>query len=117
LQLKCSDGTICSFHATPKTNQAFSMAPGRGRTVPRTFTNPEVPVRFKCDLHPWNYAYLGVFAHPYFAVTDEQGQFTIPGVPAGQYSVEIFHPKGGISAKPVIVTDEPATLDFEVIAR
>ena len=92
------------------------MTPGRG-TVPRTFTNPEVPVRFKCDLHPWNYAWVGVFAHPYFAVTDEQGQFTIRGVPAGRYSVEIFHPKGGTSAQTVIVTDQPATVDFEVIKR
>ena len=116
LQLKCSDSTICSFIASPKANQAFSMAPWRG-TVPRSFTNPEVPVRFKCDLHPWNYAYLGVFAHPYFAVTDEQGRFTIRGVPAGRYSVEIFHPRSGTSAKPVIVTDQPATVDFEVIAR
>jgi hypothetical protein len=109
LQLKCSDGTICSFHATPKANQEFSMTPGRGTVLPRTFTNPEVPVRFKCDLHPWNYAYLGVFAHPYFAVTDEQGRFTIRGVPAGRYSVEIFHPRSGTSAKPVIVIDQSAT--------
>jgi len=116
LQLKCSDGTICGFHATPKANQEFVMTPGEG-TVPRTFTNPEVPVRFKCDLHPWNYAYVGVFAHPYFAVTDEQGRFTIRGVPAGKYSVEIFHPRSGTSAKPIIVTDQPADVDFEVIAR
>ena len=92
------------------------MTPWRG-IIPRTFTNPEVPVRFKCDLHPWNYAYLGVFDHPYFAVTDEQGRFTIPGVPAGRYIVAIFHPTSGKSAKPVIVTDQPATVDFEVIAR
>ena len=116
LHLKCSDGTICSFHATPKANQEFSIGPGQG-TVPRTFTKPEVPVRFKCDLHPWNYAYVGVFAHPYFAVTDAQGRFTIRGVPAGRFSLELFHPKGGTSAKPVFVTDQPATVDFEVIAR
>ena len=116
LDLKCSDGTICGFHATPKVNREFVMTPGPG-TVRRTFTNSEVPVRFKCDLHPWNHAYVGVFAHPYFAVTDEQGQFTIRGLPPGRYSIEMFHPKSGTSAKPVIVTDKGATVDFEVIAR
>jgi len=116
LQLKCSDGVPCSFHAAPKINRSFSIGMGRG-TVPRAFTEPEVPVRFKCDLHPWNYAYVGVFAHPYFAVTDEQGRFTIPGVPAGRYSLEIFHPKGGTNAQPVVVTDKVTAVDFEVTAR
>ena len=74
-------------------------------------------MRFKCDLHPWNYAYVGVFAHPYFAVTDEQGRFTIPGVPAGRHSIEIFHPKGGTNAKPVLVADKVVTVDFEVTAK
>jgi hypothetical protein len=43
LQLKCSDGTICSFHTAPKANRAFAMSPFRD-AVPRTFTEPEVPV-------------------------------------------------------------------------
>lgn len=76
-----------------------------------------MPVRFKCDLHPWNYAYVGVFAHPFFAVTDERGHFTIRGVPAGRYTLEMFHPKGGTSAKPIVPTDKAATVDFEVTAR
>lgn len=116
LQLNCSDGTICGFHATANVNQDFVVTPLQD-AVSRTLSKPEVPVRFECDLHPWNYAYLGVFAHPYFAVTDEQGRFTIREVPAGRYSLEVFHPRSGTSAKPVIVTDQPSTVDFEVIAR
>jgi hypothetical protein len=113
LQLKCSDGSVCSFVTFPKVNQAFSSAPIRG-PVPRTFAAPEVPVRFKCDLHPWNYAYVGVFAHSFFAVSDEEGRFAIRGVPPGRYVVEIFHPKAGTSTKPVVVTDKTATMDFEL---
>lgn len=116
LQLKCSDGTICSFHTAPKANQAFAISPCHD-IVTRTFTQPEVPVRFKCDLHPWNYAYVGVFGHPFFAVTDERGRFRIRGLPAGRYTLEVFHPKSGTSAKPIVVTDKASTVDFEMIAR
>lgn len=116
LQLKCSDGTICTFHSQPKANKGFSITPIQG-TVPSVFTKPEVPVRFRCDVHLWNYAYVGVFEHPYFAVTDEQGRFTVRGVPAGKYNIEIFHPKGGTNAQPITVTDKATTVDFEVIAK
>lgn len=116
LQLKCSDGTICSFHTAPKANRAFAISPFHD-TASRAFTEPEVPVRFKCDLHPWNYAYVGVFAHPFFTVTDERGQFTIRGVPLGRHTLEIFHPKGGTNAKQIVVTDKVGTVDFEMIAR
>jgi hypothetical protein len=74
-------------------------------------------VQFKCDLHPWNYAYVGVFAHPFFAVTDQDGRFAIHGVPAGHHDLAIFHSKGGTSTKPIAVTDQLTTMDFEVTAK
>ncbi|MBL9166831.1 MAG: carboxypeptidase regulatory-like domain-containing protein [Verrucomicrobiales bacterium] len=116
LLFKCSDGTICSFHAMLNAGADFSVTPGRD-TVSRTFAQPELPVLFRCDLHPWNSAYVGVFSSPYFAVTDAQGRFTIRGVPAGRYSVALFHPKTGTTAKPVVLADHPATVDFEVFPR
>ena len=42
---------------------------------------PEVLLRMKCDVHPWMFAHIGVCEHPYFGVTDKDGNFTIPGVP------------------------------------
>lgn len=85
-----------------KANREFAIAPFLDKGAGRTFTEPEVPVRFKCDLHPWNYAYVGVFAHPFFAVTDKQGQFAIRGVPRGRYALGIFHPKSRTSSKPLL---------------
>ena len=116
LQLKCSDGTICSFCTAPKANRGFAIAPLHD-AVSRTFTEPEVAVRFKCDLHPWNYAYVGVFEHPFFAVTDEQGRYMISGVLAGSYTVEVFHPKTGATGKSVVVADKMTKVDFEVTAK
>jgi Carboxypeptidase regulatory-like domain len=104
---------ICSFHTAPKANRAFAIAPFSS-AAHWTFSEPEVAVQFKCDLHPWNFAYVGVFAHPYFAVTDEQGRFSIPGVPAGQYTLETFHPSCSTSSKTIAVTNGTTTVDFEV---
>ncbi len=44
-----------------------------------------VPV--KCNQHPWMKAYIGVLKHPFFAVTAQDGSFTIKGVPPGTYTV------------------------------
>lgn len=48
-------------------------------------------VEVRCTLHPWVRAYVAVFDHPYFAVTDEQGTFRIEGLPAGTYGVKVWH--------------------------
>src|SRR3954447_17482592 len=49
--------------------------------------------RVKCDVHPWMSAYIGVFEHPYFAVTKADGTFAINGVPDGDYTLTFWHEK------------------------
>jgi Carboxypeptidase regulatory-like domain len=45
-----------------------------------------------CTLHPWSHATIAVFDHPYFAVTDEHGRFSLDSVPAGSYTIRIWRP-------------------------
>jgi hypothetical protein len=49
------------------------------------------PIKLSCGAHPWMSAYAWVFEHPYFAVTDENGYFKIPKVPAGKQFVVVWH--------------------------
>ena len=44
-------------------------------------------VRVFCDIHPHMSAFILVFAHPFFDVTDDDGRFVIEGVPPGAYTV------------------------------
>ncbi len=54
---------------------------------------PENFLKFKCDVHPWMFAYVTVADSPYFAVSAKDGTFKIANVPAGKYTVEAAHRK------------------------
>ena len=67
----------------------------------KKFDKPEVPLRFKCDVHKWMGAYSGVFNHPFFAVTNDQGTFEIKNLPPGNYVIEAWHEKYGTQTQNV----------------
>jgi plastocyanin len=48
-------------------------------------------VEARCEMHPWVRGYVAVFEHPYFAITDASGGFTIDQLPAGTYTVKVWH--------------------------
>lgn len=48
-------------------------------------------VEVRCAEHPWARGYIAVFDHPYFAVTDRKGSFTIDSLPPGTYTVKMWH--------------------------
>jgi len=54
-------------------------------------------IKFDCSIHPWMSAYVRVFDHPYFAITDAKGEYTIKDAPVGKYRVFVWHAKGGFS--------------------
>jgi hypothetical protein len=86
-----------------------------GPIVERAFDKQEETlIRFKCDVHPWMFSYIAVFDHPFFAVTDKDGGFKIPKLPAGKYTLEVLHRKAGKVSKEITVTDANQTVDFEL---
>ena len=93
-KIKNSDATLHNVHATPKINKEFNFGqPLKDQVSEKSFDQAEVLVRMKCDVHPWMFAYVGVVDHPYFAVTDKDGNFKISGVPDGKYTVVAYHLK------------------------
>ena len=53
----------------------------------------EHAIYIKCDVHPWMKSYVSVFDHPYFAVTDENGNYKIDNIPPGTYNVIAWQEK------------------------
>lgn len=118
IKIRNSDATLHNVHATPKINKEFNFGqPIKGQVTEKSFDKAEVLVRVKCDVHPWMFAYIGVVDHPYFAVTDKDGNFKIANVPAGKYTVEAVHLKAGNATQVITVTDsdtKPANFTLEV---
>jgi hypothetical protein len=93
-KVKNSDPTLHNIHATPKVNKEFNFGqPLKDQVNEKSFDQAEVLVRMKCDVHPWMFAYIGVVDHPYFAVSDKDGNYTISGVPDGKYTIVAYHLK------------------------
>ena len=105
LTITNSDMTLHNIHASPSANDEFNMGqPFQGMTFERTFDNPEIMVPFKCDVHGWMNAYVGVLDHPYFAVTAQDGMFDISTLPPGDYLLEAWHEALGTQTQNVTVT-------------
>lgn len=113
LKIINSDAVMHNVHALPKTNTGFNMGMAtKGQVIEKKFAKPEIGVKIKCDVHGWMLAYGHIVDHPYFAITDDKGAFTINNLPAGDYTVEAVHEKLGTKTAKLTVTDAGGTTDF-----
>jgi len=107
LEIVNSDPTLHNIHAIPKANQEFNNGqPIQGMKMNHTFTSKEVMVPFKCDVHGWMNAYVGVMDNPYYAVTGEDGKFTLKSLPPGTYTIEAWHEKLGTATQSVTLAEK-----------
>jgi hypothetical protein len=72
-----------------------------------------IPIMYTCSIHGWMKGYVGVFNHPYFAVTDADGKFTIKNAPAGKYRLMIWHEQGWVIIDPKNLTDRGKVIDIK----
>jgi plastocyanin len=104
LEIINSDPTLHNIHATPKANSEFNTGqPIQNMKTTHTFDQPEVMVPFKCDVHGWMNAFVGVLPHPYFATTSDDGKFNLNTVPPGTYTVEAWHERLGPMTQSVTI--------------
>ncbi|HEV8541817.1 MAG TPA: carboxypeptidase regulatory-like domain-containing protein [Verrucomicrobiae bacterium] len=108
------DKTLHRLHVTSESNGEFNFPPPPGDRPPEIdLKQPEPFVRFKCDAHPWEVAYVSVIEHPFFAVTDRNGEFVMPNVPPGRYKIEVHHRKAGDETLPIEVqANRGTTVEF-----
>jgi plastocyanin len=98
LAFKNSDGILYNVHGLPKVNNQFNLGmPPTAKAKTMRFAKPEGPFKVKCDVHPWMSGYVAVMTHPYFAVSDQNGNFRINtvGLEPGTYKIRAWHEKLG----------------------
>ena len=110
LRLKSSDPVLhnvllqCSLN--PPANYGFPTIGERAITLKL----PEPPFNVRCDVHPWMSAWIGVFAHRWFAVTADDGSFSITHVPPGNYTLAAWHEALPLQRQNVTVSEASATV-------
>ena len=107
LKVLNSDPVTHNVRSFPVRNRAFNFGqPAETGPRERLFDAPEREIEIQCDIHPWMHAYLFVMEHPFFAVTDAEGKYSIAGLPAGDYSLSIWHEELGRQNQDVNVADK-----------
>jgi uncharacterized membrane protein/plastocyanin len=109
-----SDATFHNVKSRSKQNENFNVAmPNKGDKITKVFTKPEIVVESECSVHPWMSASIAVMDHPWFAVTDQKGTYSIEGLPPGKYKIEAWHEVFGSKTLDVTVTEgKDALADF-----
>ena len=113
------DGVTHNVNAQPRLNTAFNAGMPSFRTeLEHVFdTAEDVAFAIRCDVHPWMGAWAVVLDHPFFAVTDDSGRFSIGNLPAGTYELEIWHESGGTQTQTITVAEgATAQADFVLAA-
>lgn len=113
LRVKNGDNLLHNVHSDSAKRNGFNFAePVKGMQRDVTLKDEEM-LRIGCDVHRWMTAWVGIVPHPYFAVSDVQGTFTIANVPAGKRNITAWHEAFGTLTKAVDVkAGQTATVDF-----
>lgn len=108
LVVRNNDPKLHIVHSYAEKRTVFNLSlPFRGQRMEITqkIKKPAL-LQINCDTHGWMRAYIHVFGHPFFAVTDERGSFSIPNIPAGKHTVKAWHEEAGVRSVEVTMPEE-----------
>ncbi len=77
----------------PNFNQL--LPPKKGELTVQNVTARLIPFSYSCSIHAWMKGWVGVFKHPYYAVTDADGKFEIKNAPAGTWRLILWQEEVG----------------------
>jgi hypothetical protein len=114
LVFRNSDGLAHNVNVAQGANRGFNLNQPVSMDSPaRTFATPEVMIPVRCDVHGWMHGFVGVIAHPYFAVSANGGSFNLNTLPPGDYVIEAWHERYGVQTQNVTVaTGQTAAVEF-----
>jgi hypothetical protein len=117
LEIWNSDPLLHNADARIGNETIFNVALPPARRVRKPLARPGL-IAITCDVrHTWMNAFVDVAAHPYHTVTDLYGAYEIRDLPAGSYTLRVWHEELGTKSVPVTVKDGgTAVADVELSA-
>ncbi len=115
VQVTSSDATAHNVHLVARRNRGenFAIAVDEKKDVKFKMREEPGTTYFKCDIHSWMRSWVGVFKHPFFAVTGDDGTFELPKLPPGQYTIGAWHETLGKQEQQITLADGDAiTVEF-----
>jgi plastocyanin len=114
LEILNDDPVNHNVHAECEKNAAWNVSqPPRAEHRNAQFDLEETLFPVTCSVHPWMRAYIAVSSHPFYAVTGDDGTFTLNGVPPGTYTIEAVQEKLGAKSGKLTVTPKgTASIEF-----
>jgi plastocyanin len=113
LDVKNDDATSHNIHPMPVNNREWNKTQPPGVPIEESFAREEIAIPVKCNIHPWMRGYVAVFKHPFFAVTDKNGNFDLKNLPPGSYTITAWHEKLGTRSQKITVSaGQPGKVDF-----
>ncbi len=119
LEVVNSDEALHNVHVNMGVRTLWNLAlPLQGFSVVKTLPERPGVLDIRCDVHEWMKATVHLMEHPYFATTAADGTIQIDDVPAGTYTMVIWHERLGETRQQVTVAaggsvDVPVVLDAE----
>jgi plastocyanin len=113
LQIFNDDQTSHNIHPLAKVNPEWNKSqPAGSQPIDTRYDKPEfIPV--KCNIHPWMHGYFVVLNTSHYAVTGQDGSFSLKGLPPGKYTVSAWQEQYGAQTQEVTITGaETKTVNF-----
>lgn len=104
VELKNSDTKLHNTHFIVQKNAPFNEGIPAGKSSTVVLKETE-KIKVTCDVHPWMLGYIVVTDTPYYAVTTADGSFEIKDLPAGKWTIKLWHETLGTSKQEVNITD------------
>ena len=104
-----SDRLMHNVRSGGKEDPPFNRAQPHARTIAIGFKHPEV-MRVDCDLHSWMRGWVVVAEHPFYAVTNDAGEFVLEHVPPGKYTLQLWHETLGTVTQEVTVSADSTSV-------
>jgi hypothetical protein len=118
LEIVNSDQTSHNIHPLPRINREWNKSqPAGSPPISEKYDKPEF-IFVKCNIHPWMRASFAVMKNSHYAISRDNGSFSLPNLPPGKYTVSAWHESYGEQSQEITISGgETKTMNFVFQAK